>query len=80
MEEIREQVAAAVHDAWVVEKLKEGWKLSDHRDLKKKLDDRLIPYEELSEDDKKYDRVTAEATIKALMEAGYTITKNGKTI
>lgn len=77
---VYEEVAASVHDAWVKEKLKEGWKSSDHRDLKKKLDNRLVPYDELSEDDKKYDRITAQATVKALKKAGYIITKDGQTV
>lgn len=70
-----EEVAAAVHDAWTKEKIADGWKAADHRDAVQKLDDRLIPYNELPEEEKKYDRATAEAAIRALLSCGYEITK-----
>lgn len=74
-EAIREEVAASVHDAWTKEKIADGWKAADHRDAVQKLDDRLIPYNELPEEEKKYDRATAEAAIRALLSCGYEITK-----
>ena len=74
-ETIREEIAAAVHDAWIREKIADGWKAADHRDAVQKLDDRLIPYNELPEEEKKYDRATAEAAIRALLSCGYEITK-----
>lgn len=45
----------AVHNAWWEEKKKQG--VTDHPDM--------IPYSELSEEVKEYDRVTARATIEA---------------
>ena len=76
-EVICENVAAAVHDAWVKEKLADGWSPADQRDPEKKQDDRLIPYDELPESEKKYDRATAEAAIRALLSCGYEITRKG---
>lgn len=51
-----EGVAEAVHNAWWEEKKKQG--VTDHPDM--------IPYNELEEDVKEYDRVTAKATIESL--------------
>lgn len=51
-----ETVAEAVHNAWWKEKKKQG--VTDHPDM--------IPYSDLTEDVKEYDRVTANATIEAM--------------
>ena len=51
-----ERVAEAVHDAWWDEKKKQG--VTNHPDM--------IPYMELAEDVKEYDRVTARTTIEAM--------------
>ena len=74
-ETICEEVAAAVHDAWAKERIADGWKAAGYRNVEKKLDDRLIPYKELPEKEKKYDRATAEAAIRALLSCGYEIAK-----
>nr|DAU02816.1 MAG TPA: Protein of unknown function (DUF2829) [Caudoviricetes sp.] len=50
-----ETIAEAVHNAWWEEKKKQG--VTDHPDM--------IPYSELSEEVKEYDRVTARTTIEA---------------
>lgn len=51
-----EKVAESAHNAWWEEKKKQG--ITDHPDM--------IPYSELSEDVKEYDRVIAEAVVAAL--------------
>jgi hypothetical protein len=51
-----EVIAEAVHDAWWEEKKKQG--VTDHPDM--------IPYRDLAENIKEYDRVTAQTVIKAL--------------
>lgn len=51
-----EKVAEAVHNAWWEEKKKQG--VTDHPDM--------IPYNQLSEEVKEYDRVTAKATIESI--------------
>lgn len=53
-----EKVAEAVHNAWHQEKIKQG--VTDHPDM--------IPYNDLAENVKEYDRVTARAVMKALPE------------
>ena len=50
-----ETIAEAVHNAWWEEKKKQG--VTDHQDM--------IPYSDLSEEVKEYDRVTARTTIEA---------------
>lgn len=44
-----------------------------HRDDKQKKHPCLVPYDQLPETEKEYDRKTAEATLKAIMKLGFTI-------
>lgn len=53
-----ETIAEAVHNAWWDEKKKQG--VSNHPDM--------IPYNDLAENIKEYDRVTARAVIKVLKD------------
>lgn len=53
-----EKICEAVHNSWWEEKKKQG--VTDHPDM--------IPYSELSEDVKEYDRVTTRAVLNAVDE------------
>ena len=55
--------------------MKEGWKYGVQRDDKEKLHPDLIPYDELSDGEKEYDRVTSMESIKVLLALGYEIKK-----
>lgn len=72
---LRELIAENVHDAWAAERIADGWVYGKERDDKKKTHPSLIPYHELSEEEKKYDRITSETTIRAILSNGYKITK-----
>lgn len=56
--DIVETLSKMEHDRWAAHMILNGWKYGDKRDDKKKLHTDLIPYEELSEDVKQYDRNT----------------------
>ena len=58
-----EKLAEHVHDTWAVGKLAEG--ITDHADL--------IPYNDLTEDKKDYDRNTAFGTLRAIYALGFRI-------
>jgi len=70
-----EKISENVHIQWMTGRLAAGWKFGTKRDDEKKEHPSLIPYENLSEEEKEYDRQTALATIKGLMESGYEIVK-----
>jgi hypothetical protein len=53
-----EVLAEAEHNGWMVERMLSGWKYSRKKDKAKKLHDCLIPYSQLSEEVKNYDRWT----------------------
>ncbi len=73
--ELIEQVAENVHDIWAEGRMKEGWTYGKERDLKNMLDNRLVPYNQLSETEKNYDRSTAIGTIKLIIKKGFRIEK-----
>ena len=72
---LREEIARQVHEVWALSRVNEGWTYGEERDSIKKTTPCLIPYEELPEIEKDYDRNTAEATLKLLIKLGYKITK-----
>ena len=76
-EEIRalaELLAKNTHDVYVQGRLSEGWRLGPRDDVAK-TNPTLIPYEELSEAEKEYDRRTSMETLKVILSLGYRLTK-----
>lgn len=72
---LREKIAKNVHDVWAVGRMREGWVYGEKRDDEKKTSPCLVPYEELSEEEKEYDRNTAFETLKLIISLGYDIVK-----
>ena len=73
LEELTESLSKNVHEVWAAGRIAAGWKYGPVRDEIKKEHPCLIPYEELSEEEKEYDRATALSTIKYIMANGYNI-------
>ena len=71
-----ELIAKNTHDVWAAGRIKDGWSYGEHRDDEKKLHPCLVPYEELSDGEKEYDRNTSLETLKLIIKLGYKITKN----
>ena len=76
--ELTEQIALNVHENWSAGRIAEGWTYGSCRDDEKKTTPCLIPYSELPEEEKEYDRRTALQTLKAIVALGYTIEKKGE--
>lgn len=76
-----EQLAARLHDVWARQRLDQGWALGPARNDDLKTHPCLVPYAELSEMEKEYDRQAAAQTIKSILSLGYTISpaKGGTT-
>ena len=68
MIDLREKLAKNVHDAWAEQRLREGWKYGEKRDDDLKTHPSLIPYNELPECEKEYDRITVDNTLKAIIK------------
>ena len=72
---IVELIAKNVHEVWAKQRIKEGWVYGEKNDSEKKTTPCLVPYEELSEEEKDYDRHTALETIKVVLKLGYKVEK-----
>ena len=68
-----ETLAKNTHDVWAVGRIAEGWKYGKQRDDKNKKHPCLVPYEDLPESEKEYDRNTAMETLKVIVSLGYKI-------
>ena len=72
---LTEQIAENVHEVWAAGRLAEGWKYGKKRDGEKKTTPCLVPYAELTETERDYDRHTALETLKTIIALGYRIEK-----
>lgn len=70
-----EQMAKNVHEVWAKTRIEQGWKHGPERNDEKKLHPMLVPYEELPEEEKIYDRKTSLETLRFIVAAGYEIMK-----
>ena len=72
---LTEKIAENVHDVYVRSRIDEGWTYGEYRDDVKKTNPTLVPYGELPESEKEYDRNTALETLKLIVTLGYEIRK-----
>lgn len=77
--ELSEVLAKNTHDVWAVGRIAEGWIYGNARDDKKKIHPCLVPYEDLPESEKEYDRATSLETLKVILSLGYVIEKGEAT-
>lgn len=70
-----EEIAMNTHEVWAQQRLDDGWRYGPHRDDQSKEHPGLVPYEELSESEKDYDRVVAQQVIKTILAMGFRISK-----
>jgi len=73
--ELSEYLAENVHEVWSAHRISEGWSYGEKRDDKARLHPGLVPYSELSDEEKEYDRLTAVNTLKLVVKLGFTITR-----
>ena len=75
LNELAEQIAKNVHEVWAQNRIKQGWTYGKERSDALKQHPCLIPYEELCEEEKDYDRDTAFGTLRLIAKLGFKITK-----
>ena len=72
---LKEKIAENVHEVWAAGRIAEGWTYGDVRDDAAKTTPCLVPYGDLPESEKEYDRNTAFETLKLIVALGYRIEK-----
>ena len=75
IKQLIEIIAEQVHITWMEGRIKDGWTYGPKRNDTKKQTPCLVPYDELPEEEKEYDRNTALATINCILKEGYKIIK-----
>ena len=79
LNELIEKMARNVHDVWARSRMDQGWTFGEKRNDELKQHPCLIPYEDLPEIEKAYDRDTALNTLKLIVKSGYVISKVSQT-
>ncbi len=72
---LAEMIAKNVHEVWSAGRMSEGWTYGEERNDEEKTHPCLVPYEELTESEKEYDRNTSQETLKLILKLGFKITK-----
>lgn len=70
-----EEMSKNVHEVWAQTRISQGWTYGEERNDAGKKHPCLVPYEELSEEEKEYDRNTSVETIKLILKLGFKISK-----
>lgn len=73
LEDFAELIAKNVHDVWAICRIREGWTYGETRNDALKQTPCLVPYEELTDEEKFYDRNTALETLKLIQKLGFII-------
>lgn len=73
LEQLVEEMSKNVHEVWAETRIKQGWKYGEQRNDELKTHPCLVPYEDLPEEEKEYDRNTSIGTLKLIMKLGFKI-------
>lgn len=76
--ELAEKLAENTHEVWSTERIRQGWTYGPRRDDAAKETPCLVPYSELPENEKAFDRNTAMETVRLLVKLGWTLTPPAK--
>lgn len=75
LEQLVEKMSKNVHEVWAETRIKQGWTYGEQRNDDLKTHPCLVPYEELPEEEKEYDRNTSIGTLKLIMKLGFKISQ-----
>ena len=70
---LTEQLAENIHDVWAAGRLRDGWTYGESLDDAAMTHPCLVPYGQLPDSEKEYDRHTAMQTLKYIAKLGYQI-------
>ena len=75
LEELTEKLAKNAHEVWAAQRIREGWTYGEKRDDVLKTHPCLVPYDQLPESEKEYDRKTSMNSLKLVVANGYSIVR-----
>ncbi len=70
---LQEELAKNTHAVWAAERIAEGWTLGPARNEERKETPCLVPYDDLPENEKEYDRRISMEVLKTILQFGYEI-------
>lgn len=73
-----EILASNIHDLWARKRIAAGWVYGPRRDDDAKAHPNLVPYDDLAESEKDYDRGTVVEALRVITKLGYRINKDNK--
>lgn len=75
LKQLVEKMSKNVHEVWAETRINQGWTYGEQRNDELKTHPCLVPYEELPEEEKEYDRNTSIGTLKLIMKLGFKISQ-----
>lgn len=75
IEELREAIAENAHEIWASARQAEGWTYGSERNDQLRQTPDMIPYADLTDSEREYDRLMAMNTLKLMRKLGYEIVK-----
>ena len=75
LQELTEEMARNVHEVWSRTRINDGWTYGPERNDAQKKHPCLVPYDDLPESEKEYDRNTSQETLKLILKLGFEIRK-----
>ena len=73
LEPLQEFLAENTHEHWAKQRIAEGWRVGKQRDDDLRTHPGLVPYDQLPDSEKNYDRIVSVETVKAILAKGYRI-------
>jgi len=73
--ELVERLAEHNHDIWAAQRIAQGWRFGPQRDDARRQHPDLVPYADLPESEKVYDRNAVRSTLEAILALGYRIVR-----
>ncbi len=72
-DELVERLAENIHENWAKKRMAEGWSYGSERNDHGKRHPCLVPYAQLPDVERAYDRLIAAETVRAIMALGFSI-------
>lgn len=76
LEPLVESMSKNVHEVWSQNRISQGWTYGPERNDALKTHPCLIPYDDLPDEEKLYDRETSIETIKFILSQGFQIIRD----